>query len=50
MGNKEVFRIHSRGYENDAAVEAFELSEIDHALPKIYSLLTVDLPRLCCSK
>ncbi|KAL1626312.1 hypothetical protein SLS56_006980 [Neofusicoccum ribis] len=41
MGKKEVFRIHSKGYENDPETEAFELSEIDHALPKIYSLLTL---------
>ncbi|KKY22006.1 putative trichothecene 3-o-acetyltransferase [Diplodia seriata] len=41
MGKKEVFNIYSRGYENDPEVESFELSEIDHALPKIYTLLTL---------
>ncbi|KAF4302868.1 putative trichothecene 3-o-acetyltransferase [Botryosphaeria dothidea] len=40
MGKKEVFHVRSRGYENDPEVEAFELSDIDHALPKIYTLLT----------
>lgn len=43
MGKKEVFHVRSRGYENDPEVEAFELSDIDHALPKIYTLLTVGL-------
>ncbi|OJD37518.1 trichothecene 3-o-acetyltransferase [Diplodia corticola] len=41
MGKREVFHVRSRGYENDPEVERFELSEIDHALPKIYTLLTL---------
>ncbi|KAB2580485.1 Trichothecene 3-o-acetyltransferase [Lasiodiplodia theobromae] len=41
MGKKEVFNIYPRGWENDPEVENFELSDLDHALPKIYTLLTL---------
>lgn len=53
MGKKEVFNIYPRGWENDPEVENFELSDLDHALPKIYTLLTVgftpsfDVPNEC---
>ena len=44
MVKKEIFRIQPRRSDDDAVEEAFELSDIDHALPKIYTLLTVAIP------
>ncbi|KAF2254934.1 hypothetical protein BU26DRAFT_148161 [Trematosphaeria pertusa] len=41
MTNKKVIKVHPKDHTNDPAIERFELSDYDHCLPKIYTLIAL---------